>query len=380
MLKTFIYSILGLISFSQLSDAQNREFIYVGTFSGDSNQGLFVYEFNRAQGTLRQVQVLGGMTSPTFIEIHPNGKYLYSLSRNSVNREESWGSVSSYAIDQASGNLTHINDQTSGGNAPVHMTIDSQGRMLFMANYGSGSIAAYPILADGSLSPASSFHQHTGSSISGERQQGPHAHCAVISPDDQYLYAADLGIDKIKTYRVDYATNELVPIPASDGVIEPGSGPRHIAISTNMKFAYLLEEMGWHITVLAINKKTGGLNQIQRISTLPEGFNGTNFCADIHIDPTGEFLYASNRGHNSLAIFKIDKKSGKLSLIEIFKVPGDWPRNFLIDLRGNYLFVANQNSSNLVILKRDPETGKLTDTGTEVRLPQPTCIKMLEVR
>jgi 6-phosphogluconolactonase len=138
--------------------------------------------------------------------------------------------------------------------------------------------------------------------------------------------------------------------------------------------------MGWHVTVLAINKRTGGLNKIQRISTLPEGFRGTNFCADIHIDPSGNFLYASNRGHNSLAIYEIDKKSGKLSLIDIFKVPGDWPRNFLIDPRGNYLFVANQNSNNLVVLKRDPETGKLTDTGVEVGLPQPTCIKMLEVR
>jgi 6-phosphogluconolactonase len=199
MLKRLIYTLIWLMFLSYFSRGQHAEFIYVGTFSGDVEKGIYVYAFDREKGSLSLVQTLGGMESPTYIEIHPNGKFLYSVNRNSINEEETWGSVSSYSIDRNTGKLTHMNDQPSFGNAPCFISIDSQGRILFIANYGSGSIAAYPIKEDGSLETASMVVQHTGSSIAGERQQGPHAHSVVVSPDDNYLYAADLGTDLIKT-------------------------------------------------------------------------------------------------------------------------------------------------------------------------------------
>lgn len=379
MIKKFIYILLSLIILSQLSEGQTREFIYVGTFSGDVEKGIYVFEFNRAQGTLKLIQTLGGMESPTYIELNPNGKFLYSVNRNPINEEETWGSVSSYSIDPSTGKLTHINNQPSYGNAPCFISLDSKGRILFISNYGSGSIAAYPINEDGSLSTASKVIQHSGSSIGGERQQGPHAHCVVVSPDDHYLYAADLGTDRVKTYRINYYNKIMDLVLGSDGYADPGSGPRHITISKNQKFLYLLEEMGHQVAVFSIDPDNGALSPVQTISTLPEDYTETNFCADIHIDPTGKFLYASNRGHNSLAIYYIDKKSGKLSLMDIESVQGNWPRNFLIDPMGNFLFVANRRTNNVVVFTRDLSSGKITATGFEVSVPEPVCVKMLEI-
>ena len=380
MIKKFIYLIICLSFLTRLVAGQPGEYIYVGTFSGDMEKGIYVYAFDRTDRRLSLVQTLGGMESPTYIEIHPNGKFLYSVNRNSVNEEATWGSVSSYSIDPSTGKLSHINDQPSFGNAPCFISIDSKGRMLFIANYGSGSIAAYPLEADGALANASKVIQHTGSSVAGERQQGPHAHSAVVSPDDDYLYAADLGTDRIKTYRIDYALKSIDIIEGGDGIADPGSGPRHITISQDQKFLYLLEEMGHQVAVFTIDPGNGALTPAQAISTLPEEYTGTNFCADIHIDPAGKFLYASNRGHNSLAIFEINAKTGKLSLVDIESVRGDWPRNFLIDPKGNYLFVANRRTNNVVVFQRDLSSGKMTPTGVEVSVPEPVCVKMLEVK
>jgi 6-phosphogluconolactonase len=379
MFKNLIYLITSLLFTFQASHGQPKEFIYAGTFSGDAEQGIFVYLFNRSMVTLTHVQTLGGMISPTYLELHPNGKFLYSVNRNPVNEEDTWGSVGAYSIDRSSGRLTHINDQPSYGNAPCHMSMDSRGRILFIANYGSGSIAAYPILDDGSLGKASKVVQHTGSSVGGERQQGPHAHCAVVSPDDRYLYAADLGTDRVKAYRINYYDKLMEPIPESDGIADPGTGPRHMAIRADQKFAYVLEEMGAQVEVFTIDPESGALSSIQAISTLPGDYQETNFCADIHIDPSGKYLYASNRGHNSLAVYDISQETGTLSLVDIQSVHGDWPRNFLIDPGGDFIFVANRKSNNLVIFRRDHASGKITYSGVEVSLPEPVCVKMLEI-
>jgi len=376
----FICLLFSLVLISPFSVSQTREFIYVGTFSGDLEKGIYVYAFDRKNGSLSPVQTLGGMESPTYIEIHPNGRFLYSVNRNSINEEKDWGSVSSYSIDPSTGKLTHINDQPSFGNAPCHMSLDSQGRILFIANYGSGSIAAYPVGKDGSLAKASKVIQHTGSSVGGERQKGPHAHCAVVSPKDDFLYVADLGTDRIKTYRINYYEKSMDPVLGADGIADPGSGPRHITISADQRFLYLLEEMGHKVAVFSIDPMNGALIPVQTLSTLPEDYKETNFCADIRIDPSGKFLYATNRGHNSLAIYEIDQKSGTLSLVDIQSVEGDWPRNFLIDPRGDFLFVANRRTNNVLVFRRNVSSGKLTYTQVEVSLPEPVCIKYLEVK
>jgi 6-phosphogluconolactonase len=379
MMQRFLYLLLSLSVLTKVVAGQPREFIYVGTFSDDMEKGIYVYAFDRDGGTLSLIQILGGMKSPTYIELHPNGNFLYSVNRNSINGEEAWGSVSTYSIDPATGKLTHINDQPSFGNAPCYISVDSKGRMLFLSNYGSGSIAAYPINRDGSLEHASKVIRHTGSSVGGERQQGPHAHCVVISPDDDFLYAADLGTDRIKTYRIDYAQKSMDLVLGADGIADPGSGPRHIAISKDQRFLYLLEEIGHQVAVFSIDPDNGALTPLQTVSTLPEDYSETNFCADIHIDPAGKFLYASNRGHNSLGIFEIDQENGKLSLADIQSVQGDWPRNFLIDPRGTYLFVANRRTNNVVVFLRDLTTGKITPSGSEVSVPEPVCVKILEI-
>jgi 6-phosphogluconolactonase len=361
------------------SYGQPVEYLYAGTFSGDIEKGIYVYSFDRKAGTLSHLQTAGGVVSPTYIELHPNKKFLYSVNRSPVTDQEDWGSVSAWSVDPATGKLTHINDQPAYGNAPCYISMDSKGRILFIANYGSGSIAAYPILDDGSLGKASKVIQHTGSSVGGERQSVPHAHCAVVSPDDKYLYAADLGTDRVKTYTINYYDKTMHPVPESDGVTEPGTGPRHLVIDADQEFCYVLAEMGGQVEVFSIDPESGALTAIQAISTLPEDFEGNNSCADIHIDPTGRFLYASNRGHNSLAIYEIDPGNGKLSLVDIASVEGDWPRNFLIEPQGDFLFVANRKSNNLVVFRRDKNSGKISNSGVEVSLPEPVCVKMLQM-
>jgi len=373
-MRRFLLILFSLILLHRITVGQPSEYIYVGTFSGDLEKGIYVYSFDRLEGRLSLVQILGEMESPTYIELHPNGKFLYSVNRNSINEEETWGSVSSYSIDPSTGKLTHMNDQPSFGNAPCFISLDSKGRMLFIANYGSGSIAAFPINPDGSLANASKVIQHTGSSVGGERQQGPHAHCAVVSPEDDYLYAADLGTDRVKTYRIDYALKNIDLVLGADGIADPGSGPRHITISDDQKYLYLLEEMGHQVAVYAIDPDNGALSSIQTISTLPADYTGTNFCADIHIDPSGKFLYASNRGHNSLAVYRIDRKSGQLTLADIQSVQGDWPRNFSLTPDGEYLVVANQYSNNIVSFKRDKATGLLTFLD-QTELAAPVCVE-----
>lgn len=384
MMFTYIFKRILLITLSILfiadgSYGQPEEYLYAGTFSGDPEKGIYVYSFDRKTGTLNPIQTAGGVTSPTFIEIHPNKKFLYSVNRNPVTDEETWGSVSAWSVDPVTGKLVHLNDQPAYGNAPCHMSMDSKGRILFIANYGSGSIAAYPILDDGSLGQATRVIQHTGSSIGGERQSVPHAHCAVVSPDDRFLYAADLGTDRIKAYTINYYDKTIHPVPESDGLAEPGTGPRHLVIDADQKFCYVLEEMGAQVEVFSIDPESGALKAVQSVSTLPDDYEGTNFCADIHIDPAGRFLYASNRGHNSLAIYGIDKNNGKLSLVDITSVQGDWPRNFLIDPEGDFIFVANRRSNNLVVFRRDQNNGKISYTGVGVSLPEPVCVKMLRV-
>jgi 6-phosphogluconolactonase len=229
---------------------------------------------------------------------------------------------------------------------------------------------------DGRLGTLSDEHQHTGSGTDPGRQKGPHAHCAYVSPDDKHLYVVDLGIDLIKTYEIDYEQQKLIPRPESDGKSRPGTGPRHITIDKTGNFAYVIEELASSITVYRRDANMGGLTAIQHVATIPENYTETNYCADIHIDPSGKFLYGSNRGHDSLAIFRINQEDGTLEPAGFHSVDGKWPRNFLIDPLGEFVFVANQNSDNLVVFRLDKLSGKLTPTGTDISIPKPVCVKL----
>jgi 6-phosphogluconolactonase len=362
------------------SQAQSSlETVYIGTYSEPGEPGLFVYEFNRNEGSLKIVQEVAGMESPSYLEINPNGKFLYSANRSSVIPDKPWGSISAFKIDQLTGRINHINDQPSFGSESCHVSIDSQGRLLFVANYTTGNVCVYPINSDGSLGTISSSVQHTGSSINKSRQEGPHAHCTTVSPDNNFLYVTDLGIDRIKANKIDYEKNILIPISESDGLVEKGSGPRHFTIHPNEKFAYVIEELSSSITFFDYNKEDGSLTVKQSIKTIPVEFNDINYCADIHISPSGKYLYGSNRGHNSLAIFSIDQDNGMLSIVDYQPTFGEWPRNFLIDPDGDFIFVANQNSDNLVIFKVNTQSGKLTKTGEVTDIQNPVCIKLLKL-
>jgi 6-phosphogluconolactonase len=359
--------------------AQDKEFIYVGTYNEQDTPGIFVYEFNRQTGRLDLVQEVGGMRSPSYLEINPNGKYLYAVNRSSVLEEKKWASVSAYRIDQEYGKISHLNDQPSFGSESCHISIDTQGRMVFVSNYTTGNLTVFPIKENGALDVITDAVQHYGSSENKQRQTRPHVHQSILSNDNAFLFVSDLGIDKVKVYAVDYNKKKLNAIPDSDGVVSPGSGPRHATVHDNSKHAYVINELSSTVTVFNLENSSGKLTPIQTISTIPEDYNGTNYCADIHIHPSGSYLYGSNRGHNSLAIFKIDTETGKLSIIGHKSTYGEWPRNFLIDPAGEYIFVANQNTDNIVLFTVTQDTGLLEKIDSEIQVPKPVCLKILKL-
>jgi 6-phosphogluconolactonase len=376
----FLFTMLIITGSSIMErDLSNKEYIYVGTYNEDGKPGIFVYQFDRKKGSMSLVQELGGMGSPSYLEIHPSGKYLYSVNRSSVGPDKKWGSVSSYKINPEKGTLSHLNDQPSQGSESCHISIDSKGRLVFVSNYSTGNLSVFPVVEDGSLDACSDVEQHTGSSINQQRQKGPHVHQSIVSPDDKFLYVSDLGIDLVKAYSIDYNTNSVKGIPGSDGIVEKGSGPRHATIQKNQKFAYVINELASTVTVFKVEPGDGRLIPIQSLSTIPDDYKEVNYCADIHIDPSGEFLYGSNRGHNSLVIFKIDQDNGKLIRTGFQSTSGEWPRNFLIDPKGEFVFVANQNSNNIVIFRRNSQSGELSKIEKEIIVPKPVCLKILEM-
>jgi 6-phosphogluconolactonase len=344
--------------------------LYVGTYTGPNSKGIYVYRFDASNGRVTPVGLAAETTSPSFLAAHPNGKYLYAV--NEVNSFEGkrGGSVSAFSVDAATGKLTPINSVFSRGSGPCHLSVDKTGKLLAVANYGSGSDAGFPINSDGSLGEATSFNQHTGSSVDPKRQQGPHAHCAVFSPDNRFLAVADLGLDKVFISRVG-ADGKLQPNDPPFGTVKPGSGPRHFAFHPNQKWGYVINEMASTITAFDWNAKTGALKEIGTVSALPADFTGKSTTAEIEVHPNGRFVYGSNRGHDSIAVFAINQKSGALTPVEHVLTGGKEPRGFKIDPTGKYLVAGNQNSGNFVVFAIDTKTGRLKSTGQTVEIGAP---------
>ncbi len=380
MKSRIIFLIIAIISSMtpfKLRSQTSPDYLYVGTYTDPGGKGIYVYEFDRTNGSVKLVETAGDLESPSYLTIHPNRKFLYTVNRGRVIPDKKWGSVSAFSIDPGSGSLEHINDQPAFGVEGCYISTDSRGRLAFIANYSTGNVVVFPLKGDGSLGTLSDAQQHTGSGGDPGRQKGPHAHCAYVSPDDKHLYVVDLGIDRVKTYEIDYTGEKLIPKPNCDGITKPGTGPRHITFDQKGKYAYVIEELASTITVFQRDPETGALHPIQDIKTIPDDYTETNYCADIHIDPSGKYLYGSNRGHDSLAIFKIDPENGTLEKSGYQSVSGKWPRNFLIDPKGEYVFVVNQNSDNLVIFKLDPSTGNLEKISDNTTIPKPVCVKIL---
>ncbi|QDT34566.1 lactonase family protein [Thalassoglobus polymorphus] len=351
--------------------------LFVSSFVAGDEGAIRAYEFNTKAGTLKLRHETTEVSSPFFLAVSEDGKFLYSIDAEKFGGPDD-EEVAAFRIDKETGKLQRLNQQTARGTASCYLDIDSKGKCVVVANYSSGSVAAFPISNEGSIEPSASFIQHQGSSVDPKRQKGPNAHSIEISPDDRFALAADLGIDKILIYRLDAETATLTPNEQQSFVrLPPGSGPRHVTFHPNGKQVYVINELKNSVTHFDYEPESGRLTERKTISTLPDDFTEASYCADLKITPNGKFLYGTNRGHDSIAMYSIDE-NGALSLIGIEPSLGKGPQNLLISPNGKWLLCANMPGNNVVIFQIDQETGKLTAHGDQVEVKMPSCLRLLE--
>jgi 6-phosphogluconolactonase len=371
-----LLAMFGVVALAAATDPRGAaqgtdQIMYIGTYTRAPSKGIYAYRLG-ANGELTPVAADGLAVEtehPSFLAVHPNQRFVYAV--NELDRDA--GGVSAFAIDRGSGRLTLLNRVSSHGGSPCHVSIDASGKWLFVANYGGGSVAAFPLQQDGKLGEASTVIQHAGSSVNKARQSGPHGHAVTVSPDNRFVLAADLGLDRVFTYRVD-STSGLGQKNPQVTSIAPGSGPRHLAFRPDGRFVYVLNEMFSNVVAFRYDAARGTLAELQTRSTLPEGFSGDNSGAEIAVHPNGRFLYASNRGHDSIAQFGIDPENGTLTPAGHTLTQGKTPRGFAIDPSGRFLIAANQNSSTVVVFRIDQQTGALTPAGTVLQVPSPVSV------
>lgn len=359
--------------------AGEKLWVYFGTYTKGDSKGIYRSEFDTQTGKLSEAEVAAETTSPNFLAIHPDGKHLYAVSEVNDADGKPVGGVVGYQLDPASGELTRINGQSTKGAGPCHLVVDPTGKNVLAANYSGGSVVCLPIKENGSLEEASSFIQHEGSSVDPRRQTAPHAHSINTAPDNRFAVAADLGLDKILIYRFDPNTGSLKPNDPAFVRTPRGGGPRHFAFHPNGKFAYSNNEILLSVTAYEYNGERGILNPLQTVSTVPEGtpLKG-NSTAEVRVHPNGKFVYVSNRGPNSIAVFKVDQNTGLLDRVGIVSTGGKTPRNFNLTPGGKWLLAANQNSRNIVVFKINEETGLPEPTGDEIEVPNCVCVRFLE--
>lgn len=369
----------AILFFSDTAQAE-RYRVFVGTYTGGDSisKGVYSCEFDAETGKLSDPVLAAELINPSFLAIHPSGKYLYAVNEVSEGPGRGNGAVTALTIN-ADGTLTKINHQASEGGAPCHCNVDSTGTNLLIANYGGGNVAVYPISDDGSLKPVSCNIQHEGSSVDKSRQEAPHAHSINVSSDNKFAYAADLGLDKIMIYKLDAEAHTLSPANQPAALVTPGGGPRHFSIHPSGKFAYTNNEMTMVVTGFSRNPEDGSLKAIQEISTIPAGFEGRKSTAECLVHPSGKFLYVSNRGHETITAYTIDQETGLLSYVGNEPTGGKEPRNFFIDPSGKWLLAENQNSDTVYVFSIDQQTGELNPTGDFVTVGRPVCIRMVKL-
>ncbi|MGH2459929.1 MAG: lactonase family protein [Chloroflexota bacterium] len=356
--------------------------LYVGTFTRElphgrgKAEGIYVYRANLSSGALSRVQTVPDVPNPSFLALAPDRRYLYAVNAVPEIDGHPGGAVSAFAVDPATGELTYLNRQSAQGPGPCHVSVDRTGRHVLTACYMGGCAAVLPVQADGRLGPATDSVEYSGAGPDPAHQDRPHAHSINLDPANRYVLVCNQGLDKVFIYRFDSAKGTLAPNPDQPQVeLRPVTGPRHLDFHPNGRFVYVIGEQGASLTAFAYDGARGMLRELQTVSTLPEGYSGQNACADVHVHPSGKFVYGSNRGHDSLAIYAIDAATGRLRYVDNQSTLGQVPRNFGFDPTGNLLFAANQDSDTIVAFRVDQETGRLAPLGTVAEVPSPVCLK-----
>jgi 6-phosphogluconolactonase len=362
--------------------------VYAGTYTDPilfgtgeifqgKGEGIYCCDLDPSTGRVTLTGITLGVTNPSCLALDPAHRFLYAVNELKIHEGEPTGTLSSFSVDSATGALTFLNRKPTGGTDPCHVALSPDGRLAFAANYMSGSVCVFPVARDGTLENASDFIQHAGSSVDPARQKGPHAHSTVLDSTGRYALVSDLGLDKVAVYRVDAEHGKLKPAAYPWVSSKPGAGSRHVAFHPRGRFVYLINELDCTIIAYSFNPETAEMKELQVVSTLPAGYTGPNSCADLQIAPSGAWLYGSNRGHDSIVIYKVDGKTGALDCVGHEPTQGRDPRSFAIDPSGAFLVAANQTSGSLVPFRLDGKTGALKPTGQVVDVPTPVCVKIV---
>ena len=351
--------------------------LYIGTYTSGASkagEGIYIYRMNEKTAELTHFKTITGVADPSFLTFDPKRRHLYAVNEVEQFEGKPSGSVSAFSVDKKTGDLNFLNKQSTSGAHPCHLIVDEKGNYVLVANYSGGSVAVLPITDGGSLGMTSSVVQHRGSSVNKDRQTGPHAHCIELDKSNRHALAVDLGLDKILIYKFDKKTGQLVANKVPSIEVSPGDGPRHLTFHPNGKFVYVINELSNTIIAFEYEKDDGTLKRTQTVSTLPLGFSGKSWTAEVVISPSGKFLYGSNRGHDSIVSFAIDEDTGHLTYIEHVSTQGKHPRHFTIDPNGRFLLVANRDSNSIVSFRIEKDTGRLTPTGQVTSVLKPVCL------
>lgn len=362
--------------------------VYVGTYTEPirfgtgkilegKGEGIYLYRMDPATGTLEFDSKTTGVVNPSYLAIDPTQRFLYAVNELKTYEDKPTGTVSAFAVDAKSGKLGFLNRRLTHGTDPCHVTVDGEGRYIFVANFMSGSVCVLPVQKDGSLGEATDFVQHLGSSVNHVRQKGPHAHSVTLDRTNRFAFVPDLGLDKLMVYTFDRTRGMLEPHAVAWVKMKPGAGPRHLALHPGGRFAFLINELDSTLAALSVDARKGVFKVRQVVPTLPADFQGESTCADVQVTPSGRFVYASNRGHDSLVIYRIDQHTGRLAYVGHQTTQGKTPRQFEIDPTGRFLLVGNQDTDTIVSFRIDPQTGKLAPTGQVLQVPTPVCVKFL---
>jgi 6-phosphogluconolactonase len=383
LLSLVIGILIGAPAGSARAASKKEEaLVYFGTYTGKKSKGIYVSRFDAATGRLGTPELAAESPSPSFLAAHPKGGFLYAVNEAGKSDGKPAGAVTAFAIDAATGKLSVLNQQSSGGPGPCHIITDAAGANVLVANYGGGSVEVLPVRPDGGLQPASTFIQHTGSGANPQRQEAPHAHGIYLDAANRLAYVPDLGLDKLIIYRFDRAKGSLVANEPPFASVAPGSGPRHFALHPRGRFAYVINEMACTVTAFTCDPKRGELKEIQTLSTLPDGeaMKPSYSTAELFVHPSGRFLYGSNRGHDTIVVYAIDARTGKLTRVENVSTQGKVPRGFGIDPGGKWLLAGNQNSDNVVVFGIDSKSGRLTPTGQSIEVGAPVSVIFVPVK